>query len=54
MKTRAKHCDVIIIGSGPARLAAGLCASRARLKDLLIEKAASGGQVLVTDWIENL
>ena len=45
--------DVVIIGGGPAGLTAGLYASRARLKTLLLEKMAPGGQALVTDWIEN-
>lgn len=48
-----KHYDLIIIGGGPAGLTAGLYAARARLNVLLIEKAAAGGQILVTDWIEN-
>jgi len=45
--------DLIIIGGGPAGLTAGLYASRARLKTLLIEKAVLGGQVITTDWVEN-
>lgn len=45
--------DLVIIGGGPAGLTAGLYAARARLNTLLIEKVASGGQILVTDWIEN-
>jgi thioredoxin reductase (NADPH) len=45
--------DLIIIGGGPAGLTAGLYAARARLNTLLIEKVAAGGQILVTDWIEN-
>jgi thioredoxin reductase (NADPH) len=45
--------DVVIIGGGPAGLAAGLYAARARLKVLLVEKAAAGGQVMTTGWIEN-
>ncbi|VEN74665.1 Thioredoxin reductase [Candidatus Desulfarcum epimagneticum] len=45
--------DVVIIGGGPAGLTAGLYASRARLRTLLVEKAAPGGQALITDWIEN-
>jgi len=45
--------DLVIIGGGPAGLTAGLYAARARLKTLLIEKTAPGGQILVTDWIEN-
>ena len=43
----------MIIGGGPAGLAAGLYASRARLETLLIEKGIPGGQVLITDWIDN-
>jgi thioredoxin reductase (NADPH) len=48
-------CDyqLVIVGGGPAGLAAGLYAARARLQTLLIEKGGSGGQVLLTDWIEN-
>jgi thioredoxin reductase (NADPH) len=45
--------DLIIIGGGPAGLTAGLYASRARLKTLLVERTALGGQVLTTDWVEN-
>ncbi len=42
-----------IIGAGPAGLGAALYAGRARLEPLLIEKLSPGGQVLVTDWVEN-
>lgn len=45
--------DIIIIGGGPAGLTAGLYASRARLKTLLIEKGLVGGQVITTERIEN-
>ncbi|MBI5742173.1 MAG: thioredoxin-disulfide reductase [Nitrospirae bacterium] len=45
--------DVIIIGGGPAGLTAGLYASRARLKSLLIEKGLPGGLVTTTEWVEN-
>lgn len=45
--------DVIIIGGGPAGLTAGLYASRARLKSLLIEKGFPGGQVVTTEFVEN-
>ena len=45
--------DLVIIGAGPAGLTAGLYAARARMNVLLIEKAVPGGQVLITDWIEN-
>jgi thioredoxin reductase (NADPH) len=45
--------DLVIIGAGPGGLTAGLYAARARMNVLLIEKAVPGGQILVTDWIEN-
>ena len=45
--------DVIIIGAGPAGLSAAIYAGRARLKTLLIEKAADGGQIAATSEIEN-
>ncbi len=48
-----KLYDVIIIGAGPAGLAAGLYAGRARLSTLIIEKGQDGGQISITDEIEN-
>ena len=45
--------DLVIIGGGPEGLTAGLYAARARLKTVLIERMVPGGQVLVTDWVEN-
>jgi thioredoxin reductase (NADPH) len=47
------HHKLIILGGGPAGLTAGLYAARARMDHLLIEKGAEGGQVLLTDWIDN-
>ncbi len=45
--------DIAIIGAGPAGMTAGLYACRARMKVLLLERMACGGQILVTDRIEN-
>lgn len=45
--------DVIIVGAGPAGLAAGIYAGRARFKTLILEKGVPGGQILLTDWVEN-
>ena len=45
--------DVLIIGGGAAGLSAGLYSSRAMLKTVVIEKIGFGGQILVTDEIEN-
>ncbi len=45
--------DVIIIGAGPAGLAAALYAGRDKLKTAVIEKLLPGGQITTTDRIEN-
>ena len=45
--------EVVIIGGGPAGLAAGLYASRARLNSLLIEKGLVGGQIADAELVEN-
>lgn len=45
--------DVIILGGGPAGLTAGLYASRAMLKTLMLERGVTGGQAAITDAIEN-
>lgn len=48
-----KVYDVIILGAGPAGLSAGLYAGRSRLSTLLIEKGQDGGQIAITNEIEN-
>ena len=48
-----KQYDVIIIGAGPAGLAAGLYAGRARLSTLIIEREKDGGQIVQTAEIDN-
>lgn len=48
-----KIYDVIILGAGPAGLSAGLYAGRSRLSTLLIEKGQDGGQIAITNDIEN-
>ena len=45
--------DLIIIGAGPAGLTAAIYALRARLNTLIIERAGVGGQIALTDIIEN-
>ena len=45
--------DVVIIGAGPAGLAAAIYAGRARLDTLVLERATPGGQILLSDFIEN-
>lgn len=41
----SKVYDVIVLGAGPAGLAAGLYAGRSRLSTLVIEKGKDGGQI---------
>ena len=48
-----KIYDVVILGGGPAGLAAGLYAGRSRLSVLILEKGIDGGQIAVTHDIEN-
>ncbi len=45
--------DVVIIGGGPAGLAAGLYLSRAGRSTILLEKGNFGGQIKNVEWIEN-
>ncbi len=45
--------DIVIIGAGPAGLAAGLYAARARRRTLVIEKNVIGGQIALTALVEN-
>lgn len=49
----SKIYDVIVLGAGPAGLTAGLYAGRSRLSTLLIEKGQDGGQIAITNEIEN-
>ena len=48
-----KIYDVIILGAGPAGLSAGLYAGRALLSVLILEKGQDGGQIAMTEEIEN-
>ncbi|MFH1710138.1 MAG: thioredoxin-disulfide reductase [bacterium] len=45
--------DLIIIGGGPAGLAAGIYAKRADIDAVLIEKALPGGMITTTELVEN-
>lgn len=49
----SKVYDLIILGAGPAGLAAGLYGGRYKLDTLIIEKSIDGGQIAITDEIEN-
>jgi len=49
----ASYHDLVIIGSGPAGLTAGIYAKRAGLDAVVLEKGIVGGQVSVTPEVEN-
>ncbi len=45
--------DVIIVGAGPAGLAAAIYTGRARRNTLILEKSVPGGQILLSNYVEN-
>ncbi|MBT6121377.1 FAD-dependent oxidoreductase [bacterium] len=45
--------DILIIGAGPAGMSAAVCASRANMNVLLIEKAMPGGETSISYKIDN-
>jgi thioredoxin reductase (NADPH) len=52
-ETSVQEHDIVIIGAGPAGLAAGLYAARAMRKTLLLESNVTGGQIALTSAVEN-
>lgn len=48
-----RKTDILIIGAGPAGLAAALYASRSLVKPVVLERMSVGGLVLSTEWIDN-
>lgn len=49
----AERWDLVIIGGGPAGLAAAVYGARARMSTLVIEKGRPGGQAATTEEVEN-
>lgn len=45
--------DIVIIGGGPSGLTAAIYAMRAAMKTIMIEKASAGGQMNLSDAVEN-
>jgi thioredoxin reductase (NADPH) len=45
--------DLVIVGGGPAGLAAGIYGVRAGLRTVIVEQGALGGQVATTPFVEN-
>ena len=52
-KTESQHVKVLILGAGPAGLSAALYAARADLQPLVLTGLQLGGQVSLTNTIEN-
>ena len=49
----SKLVDIIIVGAGPAGLAAGIYAGRGRMETLVLDAMGGGGELNVIDTIEN-
>lgn len=50
---RSQVWDLLVVGAGPAGLAAGIYGARAGLETLVLERGAAGGQIATVDVIEN-
>jgi thioredoxin reductase (NADPH) len=49
----AKHCSLLILGSGPAGYTAAIYAARANLKPVLVTGLSQGGQLMTTTEVDN-
>ncbi|MFT3960866.1 thioredoxin-disulfide reductase [Propionivibrio sp.] len=51
--SQARHCKLLILGSGPAGYTAAVYAARANLKPVLVTGMAQGGQLMTTTDVDN-
>lgn len=53
VEVKRVDCDLLILGGGPAGLAAGIYAGRAKLNTIIVEESICGGQIATTNHVSN-